>query len=85
MKQDQYQPLPVEKQVLLIYAVTNGYVDGYPVEAVKKYEKELFVFFEAKYQNLLEEIGTKKDVTDALVQKVRKALDELKEKLGELG
>ncbi|HLE24743.1 MAG TPA: F0F1 ATP synthase subunit alpha [Thermodesulfobacteriota bacterium] len=84
MKQDQYQPLPVEKQVLLIYAVTNGYVDGYPVEAVKKYEKELFVFFEAKYQNLLEEIGTKKDVTDALVQKVRKALDELRERLGEL-
>src|SRR5574341_1115514 len=84
LKQDQYQPLPVEKQVLLIYAVTNGYVDGYPLDVVKKYEKELFVFFEAKYQNLLEEIGTKKDVTDALVQKVRKALDELREKLGEL-
>jgi len=84
LKQDQYQPLPVEKQVLLIYAVTNGYVDGYPVEAVRKYEKELYIFFEAKYQNLLEEIRTKKDITDDLAQKIRKALDELREKLGEL-
>jgi F-type H+-transporting ATPase subunit alpha len=84
LKQDQYQPLPVEKQVLLIYAVTNGYVDGYPVEAVRKYEKELYVFFDAKYQNLLEEIKTKKDISDDLAQRMRKALDELKEKLGEL-
>ncbi len=84
LKQNQYQPLPVEKQVLLIYAVTNGYVDGYPLEAVKKYEKELFVFFEAKYQNLLEEVRTKKDITDDVAQRVRSALDELREKLGEL-
>ncbi len=84
LKQDQYQPLPVERQVLLIFAVTTGYADGYPVEAVRKYEKELFVFFEAKYQSLFEEIKTKKDVTDDLAQKVRKALDELSEQLGEL-
>jgi len=84
LKQDQYQPLPVEKQVLLIFAVTNGYVDGYPTEAVKKYEKELYVFFEAKYQNLLDEIKTKKDISDDLAQKIKKALDELEEKLGEL-
>lgn len=84
LKQDQYQPLPVEKQVLLIYAVTNGYVDGYSIEVVKKYEKELYLFFEAKYQNLLEEIKTKKDISDDLAQRVRKALDELEEKLGEM-
>jgi F-type H+-transporting ATPase subunit alpha len=84
LKQDQYQPLPVEKQVLLIFAVTNGYVDGYPLDVVKRYEKELFVFFEAQYKNLLEEIRTKKDITDDLAQRTRKALDELREKLGEL-
>lgn len=84
LKQDQYQPLPVEKQVLLIYAVTNGYVDGYSLDVVKRYEKELFVFFEAQYKNLLEEIRTKKDMTDDLAQRTRKALDELREKLGEL-
>ena len=74
----------MEKQVLLIYAVTNGYVDGYSLEVVKRYEKELFVFFEAQYQNLLEEIRTKKDITDDLAQRTRRALDELREKLGEL-
>ncbi|MGH7808070.1 MAG: F0F1 ATP synthase subunit alpha [Thermodesulfobacteriota bacterium] len=84
LKQDQYQPLPVEKQVLLIYAVTNGYVDGYSLEVVKRYEKELFVFFEAQYKNLLEEIKTKKDIADDLAQRTRRALDELREKLGEL-
>ncbi|MGH7888925.1 MAG: F0F1 ATP synthase subunit alpha, partial [Thermodesulfobacteriota bacterium] len=84
LKQDQYQPLQVEKQVLLIYAVTNGYVDDYPVDAVRKYEKELYLFFEATRQNLLEEIKTKKDISDDLAQRVRKALDELAEKLGEM-
>lgn len=84
LKQEQYQPLPVEKQVLLIFAVTNGYVDGYPLDVVKRYEKELFVFFEAQYKNLLEEIRTKKDITDDLAQRTRKALDELRENLGEL-
>lgn len=84
LKQDQYQPLPVEKQILLIFAVTNGYVDGYPVEAVRKYEKELYIFFDAKYQGILEEIRIKKDISDDLTQRIRKALDELREKLGEL-
>jgi F-type H+-transporting ATPase subunit alpha len=84
LKQDQYQPLPVEKQVLLIFAVTNGYVDKYPVEAVKKYENELYLFFEAKYQTILEEIKTKKDISDDLAQRIIQALDELEEKLGDL-
>jgi F-type H+-transporting ATPase subunit alpha len=84
LKQDQYQPLPVEKQVLLIYAVTNGYVDGYAVETVRKYEKELYLFFEANYPNILEEIKTKKDISADLEQRLKKALDELREKLGEL-
>src|SRR3972149_1546432 len=84
LKQDQYRPLPVERQGGFIFAVTNGYVDGYPLDVVKRYEKELFVFFEARYQNLLEEIKTKKDITNDLAQRTRKALDELREKLGEL-
>ncbi len=84
LKQDQYQPLQVEKQVLLIYAVTNGYVDGYQVDVVRKYERELYLFFEATHKNLLEEIKTKKDISDDLAQRVRKALDELAEKLGEM-
>jgi F-type H+-transporting ATPase subunit alpha len=48
LKQGQYEPLPVEKQILIIYAVTNGFVDDYPVDKVKDYEKELYIFIETK-------------------------------------
>ncbi len=84
LKQGQYQPIAVEKQILIIYAVTNGYVDDYPVEAVDKYEKELYSFFESKYQNILDEIKTKKEITDELKDSVVNALDELKSQLGDL-
>lgn len=83
LKQDQYEPLPVEKQIISIYAVTNGYVDDYSVEAVSKYEKELITFFESNYQGLLDEIREKKQLTDELAEKITKALDELKEQLGD--
>ncbi|HEX3034896.1 MAG TPA: F0F1 ATP synthase subunit alpha [Thermodesulfobacteriota bacterium] len=83
LKQGQYQPLSVEKQVLLIFAVTNGYVDKYPIDAVRKYEKELHTFFESKYSDVLQEIKTKKDITEDIERKMRKGLDELREKLGE--
>lgn len=83
LKQDQYQPLPVEKQVLSIYAVTNGYVDGYSVDAVNRYEQELFTFFESNYKDILDEIRTKKQLTDDLADRMKKALDELKNQLGD--
>ena len=83
LKQGQYQPLSVEKQVLLIFAVTNGYVDEYPVDAVRRYEKELYTFFESKYSDVLQEIKTKKNITEDIEKKLRKGLDELREKLGE--
>jgi len=78
LKQPQYKPLPVEKQVLLIYAATNGYVDSYPIEALSKYEQELYTVFESKHPQLLGEIREKKQISDELGQKVNKALDELK-------
>jgi F-type H+-transporting ATPase subunit alpha len=78
LKQPQYKPLPVEKQVLLIYAATNGYVDAYPIEAIAKYEQELNAFFESKHPQLLADIREKKQITDDLGQRVNKALDELK-------
>jgi F-type H+-transporting ATPase subunit alpha len=83
LKQGQYEPLPVEKQILIIYAVTNGFVDDYPVEKVKDYEKELYVFLETKYKNILEAIKKTKEINDDLADKVRKALQELRSQLGE--
>ncbi|MEQ9619465.1 MAG: F0F1 ATP synthase subunit alpha [Deltaproteobacteria bacterium] len=84
LKQGQYEPLAVEKQILIIFAVTNGYVDDYPADSVKKYEKELYSFFESKYPDLLKDIRAKKEITDDLKEGIVKALDELKNQLGDL-
>ncbi len=84
LKQGQYEPLDVEKQVLIIYAVTNGYVDDYPAESVNNYEKELYSFFESKHKALLDEIKSKKEITDEMAGSVTAALDELKTQLGDL-
>ena len=83
LKQGQYEPVAVEKQVLIIFAVTNGYLDDYPVESVKKYEKELNSFFESKYSELLKDIRTKRELTDEIRGKLISALDELKNQLGD--
>ena len=83
LKQGQYQPLPVEKQILSIFAVTNGYVDKYDVEAVQKYEREMFSYIESNHQNLLDEIKNEKAISDDLAGKIKGALDELAQQLGE--
>ena len=83
LKQGQYQPLPIEKQVLSIFAVTNGYVDKYDKEAAQRYEKELFSYIESKYQYILDEIKKEKVISDDLAGKIRGALDELVKQLGE--
>ncbi len=84
LKQGQYEPLGVEKQVLIIFAVTNGYVDDYPLESIKNYENELYSFFESKYSKILDEIRTKKEISDDLKGSVTSVLDELKNQLGDL-
>jgi F-type H+-transporting ATPase subunit alpha len=84
LKQGQYEPLPVEKQILVIYAVSNGYVDDYPIDKVRMYEKELYSFFDTKYPELLKDIKAKKEIGDDLRDSILKALDELKAQIGEL-
>src|SRR5499427_8950 len=59
LKQDQYQPLPVEKQVLILFAVTSGYADELPVESLRRYERELYGFVDARHPELWEEMRTK--------------------------
>ncbi len=78
LKQGQYVPLPIEKQVLSIYAATNGYVDAYPTESLKRYEEELFSFFESRHPDILKDIREKKTIDDELKGRLTKALDELK-------
>jgi F-type H+-transporting ATPase subunit alpha len=74
LKQDQYSPLPVEKQVVVIFAATNGFVDPYPVPDVRRYEKELFSFMDAHHAALLQEIAQKKDIKGELTDKLKAAL-----------
>jgi len=79
LKQGQYAPLPVERQVLIIYAATNGYIDHLPESAVGKYETELYRFVENRHPGLFEAIRTKKTFDDDLTAKVRGVLTEFKE------
>ena len=76
LKQGQYEPLPVQKQILIIYAGTNGFVDHLPVSALKKYEQELFAFVESKHPDLLPEIVKKRELSEELRAKIKKALEE---------
>ncbi len=79
LKQGQYSPLPVEKQVLIIYAATNGFVDAYPVTVLRKYEQELYEFIETRHPDIFEDIRTKKSLDDELKAKINKALEEFKD------
>jgi F-type H+-transporting ATPase subunit alpha len=78
-KQGQYVPIPVEKQVVLLYAAANGFIDAYPESSLKKYEAELNRFMDSKYTNILQEIGEKKAIDASIEEKLTKALNEFKE------
>jgi len=79
LKQDQFQPLPVEKQVLLIFAAANRYLDNIPVAACRKYESDLYTFVETNYGGLLKSIREKKALDDSVKAELTKALDAFKE------
>ncbi len=76
LKQPQYQPMPAEKQILIIYAGTRGFLDKYPVEAVQRYEKELFEFLETKYKDILSSLKAKWVIDEELDKKIEAALKE---------
>jgi F-type H+-transporting ATPase subunit alpha len=76
LKQDQYAPLPMEKQVAIIFAATNGYLEPYPVTEARRYEKELYTFLETRHPDLLKQIAEKKDIKGELTDKLKAALQE---------
>ena len=78
LKQPPYNPLPVENQVVLIYAGSNGYLDDIPASAVAKFEAELYPYLEAKYPDVFEQIRSKKSVEKDTEDKLDKALSEFK-------
>ncbi len=78
LKQDQYQPMPVEDQILVIFAGTQGYLDDIPVEHVKAFEEGFLRFLKAERPELRQEIREKKELTDELKQKMIDAITTFK-------
>jgi F-type H+-transporting ATPase subunit alpha len=78
LKQAQYEPMPVEKQVAIIFAATNGFVDQYDVRALGEYEKQYLSFLEASHADVLTEIKEKKVISADLESKMKKILEEFK-------
>ncbi len=76
LKQGQYRPLSVERQVLSIYAGTNGFVDEVPVAQVRRYEEELFAYAEARHSATMKELSEKKAIDDAMKAKLEALLKE---------
>jgi F-type H+-transporting ATPase subunit alpha len=76
LKQPQYQPLTVEKQVAIIYAATNGYLDPVPVEQVRAYELDLYKFLETRKASLISALAEKKAIDDTIKAELNQALEE---------
>jgi len=78
LKQGQYQPLPVEKQVVIIFAGTQGLLDNLPVDAVRDFETFFYGWLERKMPQIVTEIRDKKELSDSLRETLAKAVNEAK-------
>jgi F-type H+-transporting ATPase subunit alpha len=79
LKQPQYQPLAVERQVIIIYAANNGYLDAVPVERVRDYETELMKFLEARKAQAVAALAEKRELNDEIKGQLNQALKEFGE------
>jgi F-type H+-transporting ATPase subunit alpha len=80
LKQGQYSPIPVEKQVMIIFAGTNGYLDDLRVEDVRRFEAELYKFLDNSKPDLMRAIREKRELTDEIKKQVTDALKEFKQR-----
>ncbi|MBI4208106.1 MAG: F0F1 ATP synthase subunit alpha [Deltaproteobacteria bacterium] len=78
LKQGQYQPLSVERQILIIYVATNGYLDELPMDQIRSYEEKLYGYVGAEHPKILEDIRTKKALDDDLRKNIDTALNQFK-------
>jgi len=79
LKQEQYAPMPVEKQIISIYAGVNGYLDDVEVDDTERFEKELLEFMDMKNPDIGAEISEKKNMTADLEKRVKTAIEAFKE------
>ena len=78
LKQPQYAPMSVAKQIAIIFAVTNGSLDDVEVDAIREWEGEFHEFLDAKHPDLLSEITEKKTLDDSLTERLKAAIDQFK-------
>jgi F-type H+-transporting ATPase subunit alpha len=80
LKQGQYQPQAIERQVVILYAASTGYVDALPVEAIVRYERELESFMESQHPEIYKAILEKRELTDDIKKQLNAALDQFKDR-----
>lgn len=80
MKQQQYSPVPVENQIVSIFAATNGYMDALPVEETKRFELEMLEHVSTGYSDILQSIADKKEITDDVRAKLTEVLSNFTER-----
>jgi F-type H+-transporting ATPase subunit alpha len=78
LKQPQYQPMPVEQQVVVIWAASNGHVDDIPVDQVRRFESELLRFVENSNPALLQTIAEKKTLNDDIKADLKRTVEDFK-------
>jgi F-type H+-transporting ATPase subunit alpha len=78
LKQAQYRPMPVERQIVILYAATNGYLDSLPVGVLGRFERELESFMETQHPEIYRAILDKRELTDEIRKQLTAALDEFK-------
>jgi F-type H+-transporting ATPase subunit alpha len=78
LKQPEYEPLPVAKQVLIIFAASLGHLDNLPVNAIKRFEKEFYLYLEKNYPQIEKEIDAKQELSDELIDKLNKLIQDVK-------
>jgi F-type H+-transporting ATPase subunit alpha len=76
LKQPQFQPLSMEKQVTILYAGTKGHLDEYPVDVLEKYEAGLYAFVEDRYPQIFSELKEKEEISDDLDKVMAEAMED---------
>jgi F-type H+-transporting ATPase subunit alpha len=82
LKQGQFVPVPLDKQVMILYAVINGYLDEVPVDKITAFEEEFYRFMDASYPDIGKSIARDKDLSDKAEEKLKKAVKEFEQGFG---
>jgi F-type H+-transporting ATPase subunit alpha len=83
LKQDQYKPLPVEKQILIVYAGNRGLIDEFQVDDISEYEKRLYEYFETEHPDILKKIAEQKEISADLDEAIGQNISSFNQKFKE--